>query len=164
MVYLQTMIESEPELPPYNQPSFHVCVDANNLLAVDRTGFPVPASSIRIFSDSQSVLLSVQSWRASTCHEMVAEIIKKLWITNVTLYWIPSHSGIEGNEEANRLAKEATREESTEPPQRDRRPWYLTNQALKKADITTGLLLAGRLGVGKFMRNIDAALHLGKAA
>ena len=95
---------------------------------------------------------------------MVAEIIKKLWITNVTLYWIPSHSGIEGNEEANRLAKEATREESTEPPQRDRRPWYLTNQALKKADITTGLLLAGRLGVAKFMRNIDAALHLGKAA
>jgi hypothetical protein len=73
-------------------------------------------------------------------------------------------SGIEGNEEANRLAKEATREESEEPPQRDGRPWYLTKQALKKADITTRPLLAGRPDVGKFTKKIDAALHLGKAA
>jgi hypothetical protein len=68
------------------------------------------------------------------------------------------------NEEANRLTKEATREESEQPPQRDGRPWYLTKQALKKADITTGPLLAGRADVGKFTRKIDAALHLGKAA
>ncbi|PVH90379.1 hypothetical protein DM02DRAFT_681160 [Periconia macrospinosa] len=133
-------------------------------MAMDQTGFPTPASKIRIFSDSQSALLSVQSWRPSACQEVVAEIVKKLWMTNVTLYWIPSHSGIEGNEETNRLAKEATREESEPPPQRDGRPWYLVKQALKKADITTGPLLAGRPDVGKFTRKMDAALHLGKAA
>ncbi|KAK7177628.1 hypothetical protein PSPO01_16324 [Paraphaeosphaeria sporulosa] len=72
--------------------------------------------------------------------------------------------GIEGNEEANQRAKEATREESEEPPQRDGRPWYLSKQALKKADITIGPLLAGRPDVGKFTRKMDAALHLGKAA
>jgi hypothetical protein len=58
----------------------------------------------------------------------------------------------------------ATRRESEEPPQRDGHPWYLTKQALKKAGITTGPLLAGRADTGKFTKKIDAALHLGKAA
>ncbi|OAL42616.1 hypothetical protein IQ07DRAFT_593664 [Pyrenochaeta sp. DS3sAY3a] len=55
---------------------------------------PVPASSIRIFSDSQSALLSVQSWRASVCQEVVAEIVKKLRMVNATLHWIPGHMGV----------------------------------------------------------------------
>jgi len=116
------------------------------------------------FSDAQSALLSVQSWRASACQEVVGEIIKKLRMSNITLCWAPSHSGIEGNERANWLAKNATRIESKEPPQRDGRPWYLVKQALKKAKITTGPLPAGRPDVGKFTRKIDAAFHLGKAA
>jgi hypothetical protein len=33
----------------------------------DSDGRPMPTSSIRIFSDSQSALLSVKSWRASAC-------------------------------------------------------------------------------------------------
>jgi ribonuclease HI len=35
--------------------------------AVDQAGFLIPASSIRIFSDSQLALLLVQSWRARAC-------------------------------------------------------------------------------------------------
>jgi ribonuclease HI len=130
----------------------------------DQAGCPVPASHVRIFSDAQSALLSVQSWRASACQEIVSEIIKKLRMSNIMLYWVPSHSGIEGNEEANRLAKDATRRESEEPPHQDSRPWYLVKQALKKAKITAGPLLAGRPEVGKFTKKMDAALHLGKAA
>jgi len=83
---------------------------------------------------------------------------------NVTLYWVPGHSGIEGNEKANLLAKAATQAESESRPQRDGYPWYLVKQALRKAEITTGPLLAGRADVGKFTRKIDAALYLGKAA
>src|SRR6187549_1441769 len=131
---------------------------------IDETGCQVPASHVRIFSDAQSALLSVQSWRASACQEVVDEIIKKLRMSSTTLYWVPSHSGIGGNERANWLAKNATRAESEEPPQREGRPWYLVKQALKKAKITTGPLLAGQPDVGKFTRRIDAALHLGKAA
>jgi len=133
-------------------------------IAIDEAGFQVPASHVRIFSDAQSALLSVQSWRASACQEVVDEIIRKLRMSNTTLYWVPSHSGIRGNERADWLAKTATRAECEEPPQREGRPWYFVKQALKKANITAGPLLAGRLDVGKFTRKIDAALHLGKAA
>ena len=83
---------------------------------------------------------------------------------NVTLYWIPGHSGFVGNEKADKLAKAATRLESEEPLQRDGLPWYLITQALKRAEITTGPLLLGRSNTGKFIRKINAALHLRKAA
>ena len=141
-----------------NWPWDHTC------MAVDQAGSPTPASRIRIFSDSQSALLSIQSWRASACQEVVAEITKKLWMSDVTLYWIPGHAGLRGNEEANRLAKDATRPTSEEPLQREGLPWYLVTQALKRAKITTGPLLAGRADTGKFTKKIDAALHLGRAA
>jgi ribonuclease HI len=50
--------------------------------------------------------MAIQSWKAGTCQEIVAEIIKKLQGSNVTLYWISGHSGIKGNEEADKLAKQ----------------------------------------------------------
>ena len=133
-------------------------------MARDRDGLPIPASSIRIFSDAQSALQSVKSWRASACQEVVSEIIKKLRMNNVTLYWVPGHSGIEGNEEADKLAKAATREESDEPPQQDGVPWYLVRLALKRADIAAGLRLSRRAEAGRFTKKIDAALHLGRSA
>jgi len=49
----------------------------------------------------------------------VAEIVKKLRIVKVMLHWIPGYIGIKGNEQTDRLAKAATREESEQPPQRD---------------------------------------------
>ena len=85
-------------------------------------------------------------------------------MSNVTLYWIPGHLGLIGNDKANKLAKAATRLESAEPPPRDGRPWYLVKQALKRARITTGPLLLGRADTGKFTKKINAALYLSKAA
>jgi ribonuclease HI len=86
-------------------------------MAYDGSGNPVPASSIRIFSDSQSALQSVQSWRASACQEIVTEIIRKLQRTNVILHWISGHSEIKGNERAHKLAKTGTGKNSDQPPQ-----------------------------------------------
>jgi ribonuclease HI len=133
-------------------------------MAYDRDSYPIPASSIRIFSDSQSALRSVQSWRAGACQEIVAEIIKKLQGTNVTLYWIPRHAKIEGNEKADKLAKAVTREDSEEPLQRNRIPWYLIQPALKRVNTMAKPTGSKRTEIGKFTRKIDAALHLGKSA
>ena len=99
----------------------------------------------------------------SACQETVAEIIKKLRMDNVTLYWIPGHVGIDGNEEANKLAKAVTREESDEPPQRDGIPWYLARLALKRTNIIAGPPPSKRAKTGKFTRKIGVALHLGKS-
>ena len=86
-------------------------------------------------------------------------------MNDVTLYWIPSHTGLTGNVEADKLAKAATRSKSKkQPPQRDSHPWYLMTQALKDAGITARRLLLGRSNTGKFTKKIDAALHLGRSA
>jgi hypothetical protein len=85
-------------------------------------------------------------------------------MNKVTLYWIPGHSGLRGNDKADKLAKAATRPESAGPLLRDGRPWYLVKQALKRARITTGPLLLGRADTSKFTKKINAALYLGKAA
>ena len=133
-------------------------------MASDRNGNPVPASSIRIFSNSQSVLQLVQSWKASTYQEIVAEIIKKLQRTNVTLHWILGHSEIKGNERAYKLAKTAIEKNSDQPPQRNGILWYLIRLALKKADIRAEMSQLRKKETGKFTKKIDAALHLSKLA
>jgi len=68
------------------------------------------------------------------------------------------------NEQADRLAKAATREESEQPPQRDGVPWYLTRLALKRAKVIDGPPPPKWAETGRFTRKIDAAFHLGKSA
>ena len=54
------------------------------------------------------------------------------------------------------------RPKSEESPQRDGHSWYLVTLVFKKAGITAGPLLSGRLVTGKFTKN-NTALHLGKS-
>jgi hypothetical protein len=94
----------------------------------------------------------------------VAEIIEKLWMNKVTLYWIPGHLGFIGNGKADKLVKATTRPGSAESLLIDICPWFLVKQALKKVRTATGSLLAGGLDAGKFTKKIDISPHLGKAA
>jgi len=64
---------------------------------------------IVIFSDSLSVIQSLDSAKPHNRPDIFKEIsdLNKLMTNTVSIAWIPSHVGIEGNELADRLAKEA---------------------------------------------------------
>src|ERR1700743_1750891 len=72
---------------------------------------PHSFSTVDFFVDSQGAIKALNSpWPVST---LVAEAIEALnhfgRAKNLTIHWIPSHHGHEGNEVADELAKEATR-------------------------------------------------------
>ena len=67
---------------------------------------------ILILTDCQSALSSVENFHNS-CHHLVTNIINllhdfRLNRQKIELMWIPSHSGIPGNEKADKIAKSAT--------------------------------------------------------
>jgi ribonuclease HI len=63
-----------------------------------------------IFVDSQCTLITLRKPRQASGQDIVRKIIEDLeeMQGRVTFHWIAAHSGIPGNEEADRLAKEAT--------------------------------------------------------
>lgn len=73
---------------------------------------------MHIFTDSLSSLMALSN--VVTNHNWVEEVkLKWLKLRNkqsitVTFHWIPSHQNIEGNEDADKVAKEATKKESVD--------------------------------------------------
>ncbi|XP_071041890.1 uncharacterized protein [Parasteatoda tepidariorum] len=58
------------------------------------------------YTDSLSSLMSLEDPRK---HLKLIEDTKAMWSSNYNINWIKAHSGIEGNEEADWVAKEATK-------------------------------------------------------
>jgi ribonuclease HI len=84
-------------------------LDDNNVLIGSR--------DVVIFTDSLSSLVALENERSKSRPNLVKEIINKYnKITNcsVVMVWIPSHVGIQGNEVADRLAKEALAHDSVD--------------------------------------------------
>jgi len=75
----------------------------------------MPNNTFNILTDSLSTLLSIQNPQKN--NEITNNIINLLNNTNkhiITLTWIPSHTGIEGNERADMMAKQATSDQTIE--------------------------------------------------
>jgi ribonuclease HI len=70
--------------------------------------------NIVVFSDSLSSIQSLDSSRPHNRPDILKDLskLKKSLGNTVTIAWIPSHVGIRGNEEADRLAKEALKHAS----------------------------------------------------
>ena len=103
-------------------------------------------SSATICTDSMSIhrALANDDWKDA--QDWVRKIKELSYIleTTVTILWIPSHCGCEGNEEADRLAEEATKLEQSEVPitfaiakaRVNKRSWSVTHE--RAADMYQG--------------------------
>ena len=72
-----------------------------------------------ICSDSMSSLTSIQNGESTCRQDLLNEINQIIFAINqqgrtVQFVWVPAHKGVEGNEEADKLAKEATKEEEVQ--------------------------------------------------
>ena len=69
---------------------------------------------VAIFTDALSVLQALQNSKKKDLNELVTALTRLAGCTAVTLQWIPAHCGIQGNEIADSLAKEAGQLEQVE--------------------------------------------------
>lgn len=77
----------------------------------------VKLNKVILCSDSSSVLLSIQSFSSRSRQDIVNEIYETLFRLQmlniiVSFMWVPAHRGIKGNETADSLAKEASKQEN----------------------------------------------------
>ena len=71
-----------------------------------RNNLPPTKPNVVIFTDALSVLSKLQNPRQKDLNEVETALVDPAAQTNLILQWIPAHCWIQGNEKADRLARE----------------------------------------------------------
>ncbi|GBN72705.1 hypothetical protein AVEN_57190-1 [Araneus ventricosus] len=69
-----------------------------------------PWNKINLYADALSLLQALNTFKTSKpeIHAIKKDILEMSKEKSITLHWIPAHTGIQGNETADRFAKTAT--------------------------------------------------------
>ena len=92
-----------------------------------RNNLPPTKPNVVIFTDALSVLSKLQNPCQKDLNEVETALIDLAAKTNLILQWIPAHCGIQGNEQADRLAREGSQLE-----QEDRYTTYTNEKTIIK--------------------------------
>ena len=92
-----------------------------------RNNLPRIKPNVVIFTDALSVLSKLQNPRQKDLNEMETALADLVAQSNLTLHWIPAHCGIQGNEQADQLAREGGQLE-----QEDRHTSYTDKKTIIK--------------------------------
>ena len=113
---------------------------------------------IRVFSDSQSALRSIQSAKINDSIGLVMKIREKIAKATFSLHWVPGHEGIRGNERANELAQKATEVTSSMPDPTDKVPISAIYARAKAMEFKPESQEFYGATTGKHLQKIDKAL------
>ncbi|CAD0055227.1 unnamed protein product [Aureobasidium pullulans] len=113
---------------------------------------------IRVFSDSQSALRSIQSAKINDSIGLVMKIREKIARATFSLHWVPGHEGIRGNERANELAQKATEVTSSMPDPTDKVPISAIYARAKAMEFKPESQEFYGATTGKHLQKIDKAL------
>ncbi|KAH0182327.1 hypothetical protein KCV03_g10365, partial [Aureobasidium melanogenum] len=113
---------------------------------------------IRVFTDSQSALRSIQSAKFNDSLDLVMKIREKIAKATFSLHWVPGHEGVKGNERANELAQKATEADSPMPDPAESVPISAIYARAKVMDFKPKLQEFYGATTGKYLQKIDKAL------
>jgi ribonuclease HI len=113
---------------------------------------------VRVFSDNQGALRSIKKPKSNDSLNLVLKIRERISRATFSLHWVPGHEGIKGNERANELAQEATRDTQTLPARAPTVPMSILYAKAKEMDYQPRNEGFYGAKTGKHLQKIDKAL------
>jgi len=138
--------------------------EACRMIESDWPGHDIlPSTAVTIFSDSQSALQMLANPRQQSGQAVLRSISERLErittqtaATKVGLRWVPGHSGVLGNEDAHRLAQQATETDGATPTNTVKMKSSALREGTAAADEARKRFLESR--GGRHTKNLDRAL------